>query len=198
MTWTLRDILSHAVLSLSDPRRAAGELLKWQVPDRAIGPLTLLAVIFLTLATELASAVSTPPPDVQALYVAPLALAMVELVTLVSMALATSIIGQAFGGKGTFKPALIMTAWLHFLGLLYIVPITLIAPFSGFMAELVELAALLYLFWVTLSFIAVLHGFERLGLPFLVVFLSSLVAFAIFWEGLTLFAVPVTTGAVNG
>jgi len=204
VTWTPKEIFAHVLLSLREPRRAAAEILSWNVPDIAIAPLAVLAVIILTLATELVSAIAPPPTGVDALYVAPLALAVIDLLAIFVLALGTSVIGRAFGGVGQFKPALLLTAWLHFLGLIYIVPITLVAPFSAFLAEMLELAALFYVFWVTLSFVAVLHGFKGLGMPFLVVFLASVVALAVFWGGISLVAVevpgtlPATTGGSHG
>jgi hypothetical protein len=76
-------------------------------------------------------------------------------------------VGQVFGGKGTFRNALLLFVWLEFL----VVLIGIVQTIALFVLPLVGVAITVLTFalflWIQVQFIKALHGFSNGWLVFL-------------------------------
>jgi hypothetical protein len=163
-----------ARLSLKNPRAAARALLAEDVPlaARSAG-LTLIAVLSAILLFP--SFALLPPEDFVSSFLAqsPVRAAVVQWLALLISVFLIYRVGRAFGGRGGLADAMLVVVWLQLLMLgvqvAQLLALILIPPLAG----LIGLVGFIGFTWLTVNFIAELHGFRSLGL----VFAGMIVAF---------------------
>lgn len=192
----VNDLVETAVLSLRDPRAGAARVLRWSIPDNALWPLVALSVVLSTLAAEFNSALNLPQPGQQALYIPPLVMAVMLGAINVTMAAAVASVGRAVGGKGGFRPALVLLTWQQFLWFGVLTALSLLGLVIPVLGILAAFALGLFMIWVLIAFVSVLHDIT-LGMAVLVVFISSIGAVFLMIFFLGVFGVTLTGTGVQ-
>ena len=172
---TLEFFINEARKTLRAPREGAISVMEWGIPATAVWPFFALSVVVSTLAAELNSALNPPSPGQASVYIPPLAMALMVFVGNVVMARSVSGIGKGFGGNGTFLSAVLLLAWQQLIWTGLLVPITLIGIVSSGISGLLFMFAAVWMMWILLNFVRVLHEFDSWGSS-LVVFILSLIA----------------------
>lgn len=161
-----------------DPRGAARQVLQVRLPlDARWMALTLMAVGS-ALLTHLGVSLMMSRDELGATLAlpSPLATATSQLMVLVLSAALATWVGRWRGGRGSFADALLLIAWLQFVLLVLQVAQMLLLLVLPPLGAFVGYAAVGLFFWLLTCFVAELHGFRSLGLTFLGVFLTVLVA----------------------
>lgn len=192
----LRFLTKLAIDTIRDPRAGAATALRL-APPRPVLWLAFALMITVSLMMGEVVTLIAPPPDAGPLTgQSALALGLLQGAFLFLMVFAVTHIGRAFGGTGEFDGALALITWLQFvfflLQLLQLILLLIAPPF----AAIVTLVAIGLFFWVLINFIAVLHGFQSVGMVFvmtLVSFLGILFALSIV---LTILGVTFETGGL--
>ena len=153
------DILGLARLSLADPERAAEWLLRWNPPVAARWRMLALSVVLGVLLGYALPILSAPEGA------APSALRAVgvQFGLHVVSAWMIAVVGQRFGGRGSFNDALLLVAWVQLLLVAFQVAqllALLILPPLAFPVAVASVAAFL---WVLTGFVRQLHGFAARG-----------------------------------
>lgn len=103
----------------------------------------------------------------------PLLMFAVQMGILVVMIFATFHIGQWLGGMGGFAPTIAVVTWLQFVlvcvQVVQSAALLLLPP----VADLLGIAGLVLFLWLFTNFVAVLHGFQSLGLVFVMILMSA-------------------------
>lgn len=161
----IRDL---ARLSLRDPRAATRALLAEGVPLSARSAGLLLMAVLSTLILQASFVLAPPGDEPMAGFLAssPVRTAVVQWLILILTAVLTWRVGRAFGGSGNLPDSLLVVVWLQLLMLgvqiLQLVAFVLIPPFAG----LIGLVGFGLFLWLSVNFIAELHGFRSLGAVF--------------------------------
>ena len=185
---SLRQLIETGLLTLRRPREGGAVVLRWPFPEGSIWPLVLLSVVLSALVAELNSALNPPAPGVPTVYVAPFQLAIMLGSINISMAWAVYVIGRMFGGQGRFRAALILMTWQQFLwfGVLFV--LTLVGLAIPGLAAMLSIGFGIWMIWILLSFIVVLHGFE-IGVAVITLIMGSVVGVAVMILLLTLLGI---------
>ena len=157
--------------SLREPREAAATLLSMGVPKSILWPTFALLVVLSVILIF----VSGPPsgPDGESI-VSPFGLTISSAVAGAASVFLVWKIGELMGGKGGFEETLLLTVFLQgliFAGQLIEFAIFLVIPP---LAGIYYIALIVFVFWLNLNFIAVLHGFGSLWRAFGVLILASI------------------------
>lgn len=196
----LRFLIKLAVDTIRDPKEGAGTALRIAPPRPALWLAFALMITLSLMMGEVVTLIAGPPeagPNANPLMgQSALALGLLQGAFLFLMVFAITHIGRAFGGKGAFDGALALITWLQFvfflLQLVQLVLLLIAPPF----AAMVTVVAIGLFFWVLVNFIAVLHGFQSVGMVFvmtLVSFIGILFALSIV---LTILGVTLDTGGL--
>src|SRR6056297_2391634 len=155
LPYSLGWIMAEAIETLKDPRGVAARMMKLGLPVPVLWQALALVVtvsVLLGQGTLLLTA-----GDGAALV----------------MVLAIHTIGRAMGGVGGFDDALTLVVWLQIvmvcLQLVQSVSFLLIPPF----AVVLGYAGLILFLWLLTNFVAVLHGFQSLGVVFVMILMSA-------------------------
>jgi len=184
----IRDLIG---LTLRDPRGALRALQAEQVPLAARSAGLLLMAVLSTILLQLGFALAPPGPDPVAGFLSqsPFQTAVVQWLVLLFSAALIYRVGRAFGGTGSVGDAILVVVWLQLImlgvQLAQLLAFILIPPFGG----LLGLAGFCLFLWLSVNFIAELHGFRSLGLVFLGLILTTFAA---------IFAVAVVLSLVFG
>lgn len=171
----IRDLVG---LSLRDPRGALRALQAEQVPLAARSAGLLLMAVLSTIFLQLGFALTPPGPDPVAGFLAqsPFQTAVVQWLVLLLSAALIYRVGRAFDGKGSLADSILVVVWLQLImlgvQLVQLVAFILVPPLGG----LLGLMGFGLFLWLSVNFIAELHGFRLLGLVFLGLILTTLAA----------------------
>lgn len=163
--------------SLREPREAAATLLSMGVPKALLWPgfalLVVLSVILIFASGPLTAPGSENP-------VSPFGLTITSGLAGAASVFLVWKIGELLGGKGGFDETLLLTVFLQgmiFAGQLIELALIMVIPP---LADIYYIALIVFMFWLNLNFIAVLHGFGSLWRAFGVLILASIgVAFVL-------------------
>jgi hypothetical protein len=95
---------------------------------------------------------------------------------MVMTAILAHFVGRWRGGKGELADAVILIAWLQFIQLLLVVVQLILLVALPVAAPIVEIGSLFIFLWLLVNFVAEMHGFRSLGLVFLGVIITFVVA----------------------
>ncbi|WP_103256298.1 YIP1 family protein [Tabrizicola aquatica] len=178
MTGLPARILELVGLSLRDPRAGLRALQAEQVPLAARSAGLLLMAVLSTILLQAGFVLAPPGPDPVAIFLAqsPFQTAVVQWLVLILSAVLIFRVGRAFDGHGSLADAILVVVWLQLvmLGvqLLQLTAFLLVPPLGG----LLGIIGFGVFLWLSVNFIAELHGFRSLGLVFLGMFLTALAA----------------------
>lgn len=180
---------SLILLTLRNPRRAAGVVLDQHWPRRALWLSLVLVSVIYTLTLVVIQMFRGPiirmTMNGEAIDTA-LPIGLSQFVFLAAAAATANLAGRLFGGTGDFNGALSVVSWLQFV-LVVLLAIQqllfgVLPPLGAFMSVII----LLLLFWLPVSFMAELHGFKRLWLTFLGVIGGQIILLFVFSDVLSL------------
>lgn len=150
----LRDLVR---LSFVEPRRAGEALIALAPPMEARWMGMVAAVLVGVVVAYLLPVISGQMAEAAP----PLAAVGVQLGANVVAAVLMSVVGRAFGGRGSFADALLMIAWLQammvFVQAAQVVALVAMPPVAGLMMIL----AIALFFWMLTGFVQALHGFAQ-------------------------------------
>jgi Yip1-like protein len=149
-------------LTVQDPRAAAAGLLADRDAAAQAMPLAIVVVIlgvFLSFGQSLVVEI-TPHSFAADMLQNPLLLAVIQFMGLMISTIAILVIGRMFGGRGSFAQTLLLSVWLQFFMLIVQAPITLVAIVAPPVASMLNTAAVFFFLYLTVSFVAELHGFR--------------------------------------
>lgn len=86
-------------------------------------------------------------------------------------------IGRMFGGTGRFDQAILTVLWLQFVMLILQSAMLVLSLFAAGIAGLLNLFAMFVVFWILSHFITEMHGFKSVGLVFVLILVTIIVAF---------------------
>lgn len=178
MEITLANLLGMVRDTLREPRAGAARIMALNVPSAAGWTALLLMAVGSTLLTHLSIALM--PASAQdylgPAMSSPIRTAIIQWVVMLVSVHAAYRIGRWRGGDGSLSDTVALMAWLQFILLcvqvLQLVAQVIVPPLSNWLG----IAGLLLFFWLLTNFVAELHGFRRLGLVFVGVLLTLLIA----------------------
>lgn len=178
LPYSLGWIVAQAIETVKDPRGVAARMMKLGLPVSVLWQALALVVTISVLLGQ--GTLLLTAGDGAALVIMPLPLALLQFTLLGVMVLAIHTIGRAMGGVGGFDGALTLVVWLQIvmvcLQLVQSVSFLLIPPF----AVVLGYAGLVLFLWLLTNFVAVLHGFQSLGIVFVMILMSAFaIAFVI-------------------
>lgn len=170
--------LQLARQALIDPREAAETVMALGAPKQALWPLFALMIVLSVILVHIGA---QPGAVDGAIGFNPFEMAIVSTTTSIASVFAVWRIGVAFGGRGTFDEALLLTIFLQAILLLgqviEVLLMTVFPPVGG----LFSIALIVLALWLNLNFVAALHGYSSFARAFGVLLLASLVAGAVFF-----------------
>lgn len=173
LPYSLGWIAAEAVETVRDPRGAAGRMLALNLPGGVLWQALALVVCVSVVLGQGTVLLAVSPGDMAGPTISPLGLAMVQFALLAIMAVAVHAIGRSMGGQGDFAGALTLITWLQVvmvcLQVLQAAAFLLLPP----LAMLLGWAGLILFLWLLTNFVAVLHGFQSLGLVFVMILMSA-------------------------
>lgn len=175
----LKDLL---LLSFSNPRAAARAVLDLNVSSQARWIALVLVAVLSTLLTQLGLLlVPLPASSPIEFWMQDARLALpAQVLFLVAVALAITLVGRRFGGRARFQDALVLVAWLEMV--MFVVQVAqlvtlVVLPLAAFG---VGLASVMLFFWLLTAFTAEVNGFYSLFKVFFgIVATMFLIAFAL-------------------
>lgn len=197
----LRYLSKLAIDTIRDPKEGATEVLRIAPPRQILWIAFALMITFSLIMGEVVTLIATPsggtPADVGPLTgQSALTLGLLQAVFLFLMVFAITHIGRGFGGTGHFDGALALITWLQFVFFLIQLVQLVLLLIAPALAAIVTILAIGLFFWVLVNFIAVLHGFQSVGMVFvmtIVSFVSIIFALSIV---LTILGVTLDTGSL--
>lgn len=179
MEMTMAHIAGLVRLTFAKPREAAQVVMRMPLPlqDRWAA-VALMAVLSAFLMQAMAALL--PPavgPNGEVLQpVGPFFWAGMVAIGMVLTASLAFAVGRWRGGKGELADAVILIAWLQFIQLLMVVLQLVLLVTVPLLTPVVEIGAVLLFLWLLVNFVAEMHGFRSLGLVFLGVVVTFVVA----------------------
>lgn len=150
--------------TLSQPRAAARRVLALNLPMQsrwqALALVIVLSVLFGQVSIALMGGAGA------GFMASPLLSGVVQGGLLLATVFAVHFVGRAFGGRGSFADALVLTAWLQFImvvvQVLQLLTMVVLPPF----APLLGIIGMVLFLWLLTNFVAELHGFASHGKVF--------------------------------
>ena len=175
----LKDLL---LLSFSNPRAAARAILDLNVPSGARWIALVLVAVLSTLLTQLGLLlVPLPAASPIEFWMQDARLALpAQVLFLVAVALAITLVGRRLGGRARFQDALVLVAWLEMV--MFVVQVAqlvtlVVLPLAAFG---VGLASVMLFFWLLTAFAAEVNGFSNsIKVFFGIIATMFLIAFAL-------------------
>lgn len=162
------DLMALAREALTDPRRSGARFGAMQLPASVQAEALVLISVLSVLGIWVVSLLSGGGLGAEDAFLPmPFLLLAMQILAMLALATAVSVLGRLAKGQGDFAGSLRIVIWLQ--GLMVVVQaaqILLIVILPG-LAGLVSLLAILAAGWVATGLIAGLHGFRSLPLTFL-------------------------------
>lgn len=169
-----RWIISEAVETVRRPRDVAQRFIAADLPTgtvwEALALVVIVSVIFGQLTVYLMGAHMAGSMGMLA---SPLFLGGAQFVLLALSAMAIHVIGRLMGGQGQFSGALVLVTWLQVVMVCLQVLQTLAFVLLPPLGVILGYVGVVLFLWLLTNFVAVLHGFNSLGLVFAMILLSA-------------------------
>jgi hypothetical protein len=166
---TLGTLLRLARDTVTNPREGAATVLSFAPAREALWLMFALVVVASLIMGEIMSLMMGMPtegPLTGPMQQSPLMLGLIQGGLLFVSIHAIHRIGRFFGGTGSLEEAALLIIWLQFILLcvqvVQLAAIVILPPVAG----LITILAIALFFWLLTNFIAVLHGFQSLGMVF--------------------------------
>lgn len=152
--------------SFTEPRSVAEYLLSLRISRNNLWLMLGLVSVLSALVLSGVSAVSPTPENMQPIILSPWMAAVLVGVVMISLTFALYYVGQWMGGTGSLDDTMLIVAWHQGITVAFQVLQLVVVLFSPGLGALLNLAGIIFLFYVLLQFIDVLHGFESLAKSF--------------------------------
>jgi hypothetical protein len=170
--------LAHLIMqSFLQPTVAARRITGTDWPRAALWQglvaVTALSILSLTLMPGPMPDIVLLPTGGPTMTLRPFASAMVLGAMLTITVFTLFYTGQALGGQGDFAGAIAMVAWLELLAIvLRVIGILVQAALGQGAFDVVSVLGFAALIWITVTFLAALHGFDGFGRAILTLVLA--------------------------
>ena len=159
----LRQLLTDlVVLSLRDPRKAAEQIIGWQLSREALWTALALAAAVNTLIFSV-SVVLQPSAAMPAFFTSPLAMFVLLAGVLVVTTHGLYWTGRALGGTGDFGDMLSLVVFLQVLRIMAQIVIFVVMFVAPGLSLMLSLATGIIGVWILVNFIAAAHRFSSMG-----------------------------------
>lgn len=168
MNLTPEVLLSAARYTLQNPRAGARVILSLGLTTgQALLALVLIAVLSTLLTAAALLIVGRPSEaELQITFSNPFALAVMQTIVLTFGAGMVHLVGQKFGGRGSFSGALALIGWMEFILLLVQVAQLVAFLMLPVLVDALLMMGLVVSLWLLTHFIAELHGFDNVWAVF--------------------------------
>ncbi len=163
----MQPLIALARLSFRAPRAATRQLLGMNLSNSQLLEFAMLSIALNTLIAHSQSlfaldqvapdAVDEMPPVIE---FTPFMTFGVDFILMAASVLAVYLVGRMFGGTGTLRDSVLINAWMHYVMIVVLLAIQLLAlliPGMGFVGVLLAVGIFLYLLC---NFVAEMHGFK--------------------------------------
>ncbi|MEM0935260.1 MAG: YIP1 family protein [Pseudomonadota bacterium] len=191
--------------TFSDPRGAAGRIIRLELPGNILWEALALVVVMSVITAQITSmmfaqsgiaAGEETTQGVPAFLTNPLLMTFIQGVILVVMIYAVHLIGRSFGGIGHLEGAIALIVWLQFLLVCLQVAQAFMGMLSPALSGFIGLIGVVAFFWLLTQFVLVLHGFQSAAMVFVMIVVSMLALVFALSMVLTLLGVAVVVGEV--
>lgn len=159
----LRQLLTDlVVLSLRDPRKAAEQIIGWQLNRETLWTALALAAAVNTLIFSV-SVVLQPSAAMPAFFTSPLAMFVLLAGVLVVMTHGLFWTGRAIGGTGDLGDVLSLVVFLQVLRIMAQIVIFVVMFVAPGLSLMLSLATGIIGLWILVNFIAAAHRFSSMG-----------------------------------
>jgi hypothetical protein len=159
----LRQLLTDlVVLSLRDPRKAAEQIIGWQLSREALWTALALAAAVNTLIFSV-SVVLQPSAAMPAFFTSPLAMFVLLAGVLVVTTHGLYWTGRSLGGTGDFGDMLSLVVFLQVLRIMAQIVIFVVMFVAPGLSLMLSLATGIIGVWILVNFIAAAHRFSSMG-----------------------------------
>ncbi len=160
---TSGDLRALFVATLTDPARAARQLIAAELPRQAVWLALLLAAALNAILFTLSNMAVPTPEMFPGFMRSPLVYFALVVLGFVVFVMALSWAGRLLGGLGEFDRVLVVMVWFQYLRLaVQAASLVLVLTIPALSVVLV-LAATVVGIWILLHFIAQAHGLDSLG-----------------------------------
>lgn len=157
--------------TLADPRAVAEEMGNWRASRAVLWQGLIAAVVLNVLVLQLENLIRPfPAAPYGALFQNPLMLGVAQAGFAVLTVFGTFWIGRMFGGRGRFDTTILYVTWLQVIALAIQVVQLLVLLLIPALYGLIGVIGFGLSLWLFVNFVAVLHGFQSLGLVFAGIF----------------------------
>lgn len=161
MTQPTNPWLSLVGRTVTDARGVARDLLAMRFDRGTLWSMLVLVSILSVLAFETTQAVIPVNISPNMVRISPYALTVILGSGLVMMVFAFYFVGQVMGGKARFPGALLLMIWWQVMAMALQVVQTLVLLLLPFLANLISLIGLGYMFYLLIIFVDEMHGFAN-------------------------------------
>ncbi len=162
----LNHILTLLRDSITDPRKAAQDVLNGAIPRDQIWPFLVLVCVLSGIIVQIGLMLHPMAPIDGVVMPGGIMVGfMVGGSILISTAMVTWI-GRAFGGTGQMGDVLLLMTWLQLVMVAFQVVQTALGLIALPLSAMFAWVGIGFLFWLMTNFIAVVHGFTSLGQVF--------------------------------
>ena len=160
---TSADLRTLFVATLTDPARAARQLIAAGLPRQAVWQALLLAAALNAILFSLSNMALPAPEMFPGFMRSPLAYFALVVLGMVVFVQALSWAGRLLGGQGGFDRVLVVMVWFQYLRLAVQAASFVLVLTIPVLSVLLVMAATVIGIWILLHFIAQAHGLDNLG-----------------------------------
>jgi len=152
--------------SFTEPRQVAEELLARDFTRNSLWMFLVLVSVFSALVLSAVSAVTPKSDDIQTIVLSPWMAAGFVGVVMTALVFSLFYVGQWMGGDGDLDGTILMVSWHQAVTVAFQLAQLVVVLFSPSLGALMNLVGIIFLFYVLLQFIDVLHGYGSLAKSF--------------------------------
>ncbi len=174
LDYTPRGLVSAAIDTLRNPRGVASRVIAENLPGPVLWTMLATVVAVSVVLGQGSLLLATGGAAADNPYLAnPLVMWGLQCALLFVMVHAIHHIGRAMGGQGVFEDTLALVVWLQFVMACLQVVQTAALFVMPPVADIIGLIGLVVFMWLLTQFTALVHGFTRLGMVFVMIILSA-------------------------
>ena len=162
-----QSFVSQLVLqSFTEPRKVAEYLISLDIDRRSLWLLLGLVSILSALVLSAVAAVTPAPEGVQTVSLSPWMAAVFVGFVMLAMVFALHYIGRWLGGTGSLDSTILLISWHQGITVAFQLLQLVLVLISPLLGSFANFAGIVFLFYILLQFIDVLHGYKSLWKSF--------------------------------
>ncbi len=155
-------LFSLIVRSFTHPREVAEQLTSRRYDRVTLWSMMALVIVLTAIIFSASAAISPPPAEMSSFMFTPLVSAILVGSFLVMLVFMLYFTGRMMGGTGHFPETIVIVVWNQAITIAYQVVQIVLFIFSPLLGSIATLVGFVFLFYIMLQFIDVLHGFQSL------------------------------------